>query len=99
MKASEGRDISALQMSLKAVEMKYSDRLQVEYERGKARLDLLLRLLKLNRNVLDLDQATMAEIRGYPTPPVEVHRVMIAALLLLGDDETKTTVGDESTQT
>ena len=68
------------------------DRLRVEYDRGRALMELLHRLEKLNRVVLDLDQSTMAEIRGYPTPPDEVHRVMIAALLLLGEDESKTKV-------
>ena len=39
-----------------------------------------------------MDAKTMLEIRRYASPPPLVHEVMVAALLLLGDNEELTRV-------
>lgn len=51
----------------------------------------LKKLQKLLHAILDLDQSTIMEIRGYAKPPPIVHTVMVSTLLLLGHwkDETK----------
>jgi hypothetical protein len=46
----------------------------------------------LQLSVLGMDKNTMGEIRRYSHPPEGVHKVMQAALLLLGDDEYTTFV-------
>jgi hypothetical protein len=52
----------------------------------------LERVAKLHAMILKMNQATMAEIRSYPQPPDEVHQVMVAVLLLLGEHELITKV-------
>ena len=52
----------------------------------------LKKLQKLLHAVLDLDQSTIAEIRGYSSPPIIVHTVMRATLLLLGHWKEETAV-------
>ena len=42
--------------------------------------------------VLAMDKKTMSEIRRYHNPPPMMHRVIQAALLLLGEDEITTSV-------
>ena len=46
----------------------------------------------LQLSVLGMDKNTMGEIRSYSRPPDGVHKVVQAALLLLGDDEYTTDV-------
>jgi len=51
---------------------------------------LLTQLRKLERaqkEILDLKQSTIAEIRGYQNPPPPVHQIMMATLLLIGHRE------------
>ena len=52
----------------------------------------LKKLQKLLHAVLNLDQSTIAEIRGYNNPPKGVHQVMRATLLVLGYWEEDTSV-------
>lgn len=42
--------------------------------------------------ILNMDKRTMSEIRSYKNPPDVVHKVMAAALLMLGNDEKQTEV-------
>ena len=46
-----------------------------------------LNLHELSRNVINMDQKTMSEIRRYQRPPGNLHRVMKATFLLLGQHE------------
>ncbi|ELT97869.1 hypothetical protein CAPTEDRAFT_204392 [Capitella teleta] len=57
---------------------------------AKELLRSLDRIAKLQKALLNLDSALIAEIRGYAKPPKLVHEVMVASFLLLGDHEGKT---------
>ena len=47
----------------------------------------LERIAKLSVPLLHMNQATMAEIKSYQSPPRLVHRVCVTMLLLLGERE------------
>jgi len=53
-------------------------------------LQRLKRLERLRKEVLDLKQSTIAELRSYNKPHETIHKVMIATYLLLGTNESKT---------
>ena len=50
-------------------------------------MNKLRRLERLRREILELNQSTISEIRSYQKPPEAVHQVMIAVYLLLGYKE------------
>ncbi|KAI0210892.1 hypothetical protein LSAT2_004331, partial [Lamellibrachia satsuma] len=50
----------------------------------------LHRLAELKYAILNMDRRTMSEMRSYNSPPIILHNVLQAALLLLGDDEQTT---------
>ena len=50
------------------------------------------RITNLQQTALKMDQKLMTEIIRYAAPPVAVHKVMVAALLLTGEDEESTQV-------
>ncbi len=50
-------------------------------------LERLKKVEKLKQSVMELDNRTVAEIKGFKEPPVLVHRVMGAVALLLGNKE------------
>ncbi|KAI0210891.1 hypothetical protein LSAT2_004330 [Lamellibrachia satsuma] len=50
------------------------------------------RLAELKHDILDMDRKTMSEMRSYNHPPMILHRVLQAALLLLGEDEETTSI-------
>ena len=50
-------------------------------------MNKLRRLERLRREILELNQSTISEIRSYQKPPEAVHQVMIAVYLLLGYEE------------
>ena len=56
-------------------------------------LSQLRRLERIRAEILELKQATVAEIRSYQKPPAVVHVVMTATFLLLGHHEKETKVG------
>lgn len=49
----------------------------------------LKRLKRLKDEILNLKQSTVAEIRSYSKPPAQVHKVMIATYILLGNKESE----------
>ena len=55
-------------------------------------LGRLRRLERIRHEILELKQATVAEIRSYQSPPKVVHTVMTATFLLLGHKEKETKV-------
>lgn len=56
-------------------------------------LSRLRRLERIRHEILELKQATVAEIRSYQNPPPVVHTVMTCTFLLLGHKEKETKVG------
>ncbi|KAL4221367.1 hypothetical protein ACF0H5_019626 [Mactra antiquata] len=86
------KDARKLRIALKKVKTVGVATLQLERECEIAvnLLERLKKLQKLLHAVLDLDQSTIMEIRGYSKPPPIVHTVMETTLLLLGHwkDET-----------
>jgi len=93
IEATEEKDMEALKEALKKVKDKQcEDRMLEEVNVGKAMLERLRNINRLMHAVLGLDQKTIAEIKGYQSPPPAVHRVMMATLLLLGHWEEETEV-------
>ena len=56
-------------------------------------MNKLRRLERLRKEILELNQSTISEIRSYQSPPPAVHQVMIAVYLLLGYKEKELKVG------
>ena len=50
-------------------------------------LERLRRIEKLRHVLRHLDQQIIAEIKSYASPPEQVHQVMLATFVLLGEDE------------
>ncbi|XP_033763426.1 kyphoscoliosis peptidase-like [Pecten maximus] len=91
-KAIEEKKLEPLETAVDLVETKKYERYMPQ-EMRRAR-DLIARLRKLQQllhAVMALEQPTIAEIRSFSNPLPEIHNVMKATLLLLGnyDDETK----------
>ena len=92
--AMDSRDVKGLRAAIRKMENSHFtfSFTSEEVEAAKRLLRHLEIIEGLKEAVLKLDQKTMLELRNYSKPPKLVHRVMKAALLLLGDDETKTVV-------
>ena len=92
--AMDSRDVKGLRAAIRKMENSHFifSFTSEEVEAAKRLLRHLEIMEGLKMAVLKLDQKTMLELRNYSKPPKLVHRVMKAALLLLGDDETKTVV-------
>ena len=91
--ATSDRDKKSLRKLLKYIEKKrYVSAMKEDVSTAKEVLRSLDRIELLCHAILDMDAATMSEIRRYANPPKLVHEVMIATLLLLGDHEGKTRV-------
>ena len=94
MTASRNRDIGALKKAIKEAEnRRLTQHLQNELVKARELLASLQRIEDLKHSVLNMDGGTMAEIRRYSKPPEGVHSVMIATLLILGDSENFSQVG------
>ena len=50
------------------------------------------RLRNIQLKILDMNNSTFVELKSYTRPVPNVHQVLIAALLLLGENEEKTGV-------
>ena len=91
--AIEQKKLDLLERAVDIVETKNYER-HMPKETDTAR-DLIARLRNIQRlmhDVLALDNRVFAEIRSYPSPIPEIHDVMKAALLLLGNFEEETKV-------
>ena len=66
--------------------------LQNEAKEGERALDMIRRRNNKAHQPLRMSKDTLSELRRYSAPPEVVHKVMIAALLLLGEDEHTTQV-------
>lgn len=90
--AIESQDLELLERSVDLVESKgYANKLGPELREARDLIARLKRLQKLIHEVMTLNQRTISEIRSYAHPIHEVHVVMRATLMLLGnaEDETK----------
>lgn len=67
-------------------------RLENEIITLKAMLERTKKIARLLKDVMELKQNVISEIKSYKKPPPVVHRVMIASLLLLGYNEDQTRV-------
>ncbi|KAL5013541.1 hypothetical protein ScPMuIL_007811 [Solemya velum] len=74
----------------------YGKYLQEEVSRAKTILSRLVALRETTREVEQLDQRAIAEIRDLKKPPPEVHRVMAASFLLIGYNESETEVWSDN---
>ena len=93
LNAITARDLEALRKAVKTVEhQKYTSRLSDEIETARNLIKSLERVRKLNKALLNMDQTTMLEIKKYANPPKLVHEVILATLLLLGNNEALTKV-------
>ena len=61
-------------------------------QEAKQVLESLARMERLQQAILNMDQATMSEIKSYNKPPDGVHDIMRATFLMLGEHEGKTQV-------
>ncbi|XP_078319801.1 uncharacterized protein LOC111120246 isoform X1 [Crassostrea virginica] len=87
------RELEELEKAINAVK-KNGLEVPLAKELGEANklLTRLKRLERIRHEILELKQATVAEIRSYQNPPQVVHRVMTATFLLLGHQEKETKV-------
>ena len=66
---------------------KYEKDYAIELINADKLINKLKRLERLRKEILELNQSTIMEIRSYQKPPPAVHEVMIAVYLLLGYKE------------
>ena len=85
-KAMADRDLASLEKYVAEAEKKgLEKRLGLQLAMAKQILEKLQRIEKLKKEILNLDQKTIAEIKSYSQPPKQVHQVMTAVFMLLGD--------------
>eukprot|EP00112_Aurelia_sp_Birch-Aquarium-sp1_P024039 Seg741.2 transcript_id=Seg741.2/GoldUCD/mRNA.D3Y31 product="hypothetical protein" protein_id=Seg741.2/GoldUCD/D3Y31 len=82
------RHLADLETSVDFIRRK---KFETEYAAALIEADVLIKRLRklehLRREILELNQSTISEIRSYRDPPPSVHEVMIAVYLLLGHNE------------
>lgn len=89
--AVEAQDLELLERAVDMVESRgYAHRLSAELKEAKDLIARLKRLQKLVHEVMTLNQRTIAEIRSYTKPVQEIHTVMQATLVLLGNTQEET---------
>ncbi|GFR91409.1 trichohyalin-like [Elysia marginata] len=90
-KAMSKREISDLERAMTFVRKNgFEADLSKEMLAAQRLLNRLRRLERIRHEILELKQATVAEIRSYQSPPPIVHTVMRATFLLLGHKERET---------
>ncbi|KAK3781008.1 hypothetical protein RRG08_046312 [Elysia crispata] len=90
-KAMSKREISDLERAMTFVRKNgFETALSREMLAAQHLLNRLRRLERIRHEILELKQATVAEIRSYQSPPPIVHTVMTATFLLLGHKERET---------
>jgi len=60
--------------------------LGIELEEAQGLLSKLERLELIKKAVMELTNAHIAEIKSYSAPPVQVHKVLMALLIVLGEE-------------
>ena len=93
VEAIKAQNTTKLRRLKKYIEQKrYVSHMQYEFNNAKEVLRGMKRIENLKGMLLNLDAARISEIGGNPNPHKVVHEVMMACLLLLGDDEGTTRV-------
>ncbi|XP_052081913.1 uncharacterized protein LOC127719716 isoform X2 [Mytilus californianus] len=93
--AIEQKKLDLLEKAVDIVETKnYERHMPKETETARDLIARLRNIQRLMHDVLALDNRVFAEIRSYPSPIPEIHDVMKAALLLLGNFEEETKYWD-----
>ncbi|CAG2252752.1 LRP4 [Mytilus edulis] len=93
--AIEQKKLDLLERAVDIVETKnYERHMPKETETARDLIARLRNIQRLMHDVLALDNRVFAEIRSYPSPIPEIHDVMKAALLLLGNFEEETKYWD-----
>ena len=90
--AINSRDLKRLTAIAKLVKEKnYESHMINDVKTATFLIERLHHIHGLWHDVLQMDQTTIAELKGYVAPPEAVHRIMMAAFLLLGNftNETK----------
>ncbi|XP_011437088.3 trichohyalin isoform X2 [Magallana gigas] len=92
-RAMTKRELEELEKAINAIK-KHGLEVPLAKELGEASklLTRLKRLERIRHEILELKQATVAEIRSYQNPPAVVHKVMTATFLLLGHQEKETKI-------
>ncbi|XP_019625101.1 PREDICTED: uncharacterized protein LOC109470577 [Branchiostoma belcheri] len=83
-KAIKTRHRDQLQAALKAAQP-FRKELRKHTKEAKEILNKIKRLENLRHEIMDMNQATIAEIKTYNNPPPAVYKVMMATFLLLGN--------------
>ncbi|XP_065890707.1 tropomyosin-like isoform X2 [Dysidea avara] len=82
------RQLQRLEKAMKEVkDGKFEEGLKQEMLQANGLLEKLRRLEDMKREVINLNQQMVAEIKSYKQPPLVVHQVMTATFLLLGNSE------------
>ncbi|XP_062613815.1 trichohyalin-like isoform X2 [Saccostrea cucullata] len=92
-RAMTKRELEELEKAINAVK-KHGLEVPLAKELGEANklFTRLKRLERIRHEILELKQATVAEIRSYQNPPPMVHKIMTATFLLLGHQEKETKI-------
>ncbi|CAH1787326.1 unnamed protein product [Owenia fusiformis] len=85
--AMQMRDLHSLENLVTKAEQLKMKELTLQLQMAKHILKQLQRIEVLKRDVLNLDQRTISELKSYSKPPPLVHTVMTAVFLLLGNQE------------
>ncbi|XP_041377436.1 uncharacterized protein LOC121389855 [Gigantopelta aegis] len=92
VEAINSRDLKRLTAIVNLIKEKsYESYMGDDIKTAKRLIERLSHIHRLWHDVMQLDQTTIAELKGYAAPPEAVHSVLMAAFLLLGNftDETK----------
>ncbi|CAK8681135.1 unnamed protein product [Clavelina lepadiformis] len=90
--AVDRRDILNLESAIDEADYGgYVEELGFDYLKAKDLLFHLRELKRLRESIAGMDRSLILEINRYPTPPSGVHTVMVAALVLLGDQRKNVT--------
>ncbi|KAJ8034092.1 hypothetical protein HOLleu_24518 [Holothuria leucospilota] len=90
VKAMEIRTLESLEKAIDVVKKNgFEPYMPQEMAAANKMLLSLKRLKRLRDEILNLKQSTVAEIRSYSKPPPQVHKVMTATYMLLGNKESE----------
>ena len=89
----ETRDSTTISEVIKKVESQgISSKMKHDLISARNTVARQIRRAQTKHVILDFDKTTISEIRSYDHPPKILHRVIQAALMLLGEDEERTSV-------
>ncbi len=87
------RHLEKLEESIQEVEENgLARKLGLKLAMARKILERLRRIEKLRHVLRHLDQQIIAEIKSYSNPPEQVHQVMKATFVILGEEELKLNV-------